>query len=255
MAKIGLYSGVSFFRVLSLLDLPDMTAYTDPDYNCALCPRLCDFRAENRNAFPDQYNGPVPAFGDLSAALLIVGLAPGLRGANFSGRPFTGDYAGDVLYSALLRHGFASGTYGAHKNDGIVLQDARITNAVRCVPPQNKPTPDEVKTCRDFLIRELASMPNLSVILTLGQISHDTVMRTLTAGTDASCRDFKFGHGVVHVVKTPCVPAGVIRVVNIYHTSRYNVNTGRLTTNMVDDVFNIVKDQLDPALPRAASAK
>jgi uracil-DNA glycosylase len=202
-------------------------SFQNPDHNCKKCERLCGFRAENRVKFPDKHNAPVPSFGDLKSRLLIVGLAPGLRGANFSGRPFTGDYAGDLLYSTLLRFGHARGTYAAHKDDGIELIDVRITNAVRCVPPQNKPTPDEIKICRDYLVREIGAMPNLKVILTLGLISHDSVLRTL--GLKPS--GFKFGHARVHT------PADLPTIVNTYHSSRYNVNTGRLTPAMFDDVF------------------
>lgn len=207
-------------------------SFQNPDYNCNKCERLCGFRVENRTKFPDKYNGPVPSFGDLKSRLLIVGLAPGLRGANFSGRPFTGDYAGDLLYSTLLRFGHAKGTYAAHKDDGMELIDVRVTNAVRCVPPQNKPTPEEIKICRDYLVNEIAAMPNLKVILTLGLISHDSVLRTL--GLKPS--GFKFGHARVHT------PPGYPVIVNTYHSSRYNVNTGRLTGDMFDDVFKKIAD-------------
>lgn len=159
-----------------------------------------------------------------------MGLAPGLRGANFSGRPFTGDYAGDVLYSTLLKFGLAKGVYAAHKDDGVTLTDVRITNAVRCVPPQNKPTPDEIKTCRAYLIDEIKSMPNLRAILTLGQISHDSVLRTL--GHKPS--QFKFGHNAVHR------PTSGPIIINTYHSSRYNVNTKRLTPAMFDAVFDTI---------------
>jgi uracil-DNA glycosylase len=209
--------------------------FTGPSYNCDLCPRLCEFRADNRKKFADKYNGPVPSFGDLNARLLIVGLAPGLKGANFSGRPFTGDYAGDVLYSTLLRFGLATGTYAAHKDDGVALKNVRITNAVRCVPPQNKPTPEEIKTCRSFLIDEINAMPNLRVILTLGQISHDSVLRTL----GHKPTHYKFGHNAVH---RP--PTGPI-IINTYHSSRYNMNTKRLTPAMFDAVFNTIIDVMN----------
>lgn len=209
--------------------------FAGPDHNCTRCERLCGFRDENRVKFPDKFNAPVPGFGDLtSARLLVVGLAPGLRGANFSGRPFTGDFAGDVLYSTLLKFGHARGTYGAHKDDGVELIGTRITNAVRCVPPQNKPTPAEIKICRDFLAKEIAAMPNLRVILTLGTISHDSTLRALGARVS----EYKFGHGRVHHI--PGVPV----VINTYHSSRYNVNTGRLTPVMFDQVFEIIDQHL-----------
>lgn len=209
--------------------------FTNPDHTCARCERLCGFRTENRQKFPDKFNAPVPGFGDLATArLLIVGLAPGLRGANFSGRPFTGDFAGDVLYGTLLRFGHARGKYAAHKDDGVELIGTRITNAVRCVPPQNKPTPEEIKICRDFLVDEIAAMPNLQVILTLGTISHDSTLRALGVKPSA----YKFGHGAVHKI------LGCPTVVNTYHSSRYNVNTGRLTPAMFDDVFRIIATQV-----------
>jgi uracil-DNA glycosylase family 4 len=212
----------------------DPPTFTNPARDCALCTRLCDFRAANRVKFPDKHNAPVPSFGDLSARLLIIGLAPGLRGANFSGRPFTGDYAGDLLYDTLLRFGLARGTYAEHKDDGLELIDTRITNAVRCVPPENKPTPAEQNTCRAFLIDEIGAMPNLQLILTLGQISHVSTLKTLGERVAA----YKFGHGAVHRL-----PSG-LRVVNTYHSSRYNVNTGRLTPKMFDDVFEIITAEL-----------
>jgi uracil-DNA glycosylase len=207
--------------------------FQNPDHNCDRCPRLCGFIQENRAKFPDKHNGPVPSFGPLSARLLIVGLAPGLRGANFSGRPFTGDYAGDVLYQTLIKYGHAKGTYGAHKDDGVILVDTRITNAVRCVPPQNKPTPEEINTCRDFLIQEIESMPNLEMILTLGLVSHNSVLKTL--GVRASA--YKFAHAAVHTL-----PSG-LKIVNTYHSSRYNVNTGRLTLPMFHQVFDVIDQQ------------
>lgn len=208
--------------------------FQNPDYLCDRCPRLCAFLAENRQKFPDKYNGPVPSFGPLSAELLIIGLAPGLRGANFSGRPFTGDFAGDVLYSTLIKYGLATGTYAGHKDDGVTLVNTRITNGVRCVPPENKPTPEEVNNCRPFLIDEINAMQNLRVILTLGQISHTTTLKTL--GVRAA--PYKFAHGAVHRLES-----GLI-VVNTYHSSRYNVNTGRLTEAMFHDVFDTVSGLL-----------
>lgn len=209
-------------------------AFQNPDHDCALCPRLKDFRVDNRAKFPDKFNAPVPAFGDLDAALLVVGLAPGLKGANFSGRPFTGDYAGDLLYKTLGDFGFACGTYAARADDGLALVQCRITNAVRCVPPENKPTGAEIKACQPFLKDELAAMPNLKVILSLGKISHDAVVRTCGGKLSA----YKFAHGAVHDL-----PGG-FTLIDSYHCSRYNTQTGRLTEEMFAAVFEIIQKYL-----------
>lgn len=203
--------------------------FTPPPKECPLCPRLVEFREGNQKAYPSFYNGAVPSFGPLDAQLLVVGLAPGLKGANATGRPFTGDYAGLVLYEALAKMGFAQGTYLAKPDDGFMLIGTRITNAVRCVPPANKPTPQEEKTCNQFLIKELAAMPNLKVIISLGLTSHQSVLRTFKL----KAKDYVFGHGAVHTVKSP-VWNGIL--LDSYHTSRYNVQTGRLTQAMFDDV-------------------
>lgn len=203
-----------------------MAHFTGPEPDCALCPRLADFRAANRAKFPDKFNSPVPAFGPLDAEILVVGLAPGLRGANFSGRPFTGDYAGDVLYPALLKFGYASGQYGADPDDGLCLTGARITNAVRCVPPENKPIGSEMANCLPWLAREIQAMPNLRAILCLGLISHKQVIKAL----EGRQVDHPFGHRAVHDL-------GGVRVFDSYHCSRYNINTGRLTVQMFDDVM------------------
>lgn len=205
-----------------------------PSSDCALCPRLLSFRTDNRKSFPDKFNAPVPAFGSLDAQLLVVGLAPGLRGANFTGRPFTGDYAGELLYATLLRTGFAEGQYGAHEKDGLRLVNCRITNAVRCVPPENKPTPTEMQQCLGFLKSELAVMPHLRVILSLGKISHDSVVRAV----GGKLSDYKFAHGAVHEL-----PGGA-KLVDSYHCSRYNTNTGRLTEKMFHDIFDIIKNYI-----------
>lgn len=205
-------------------------SYTEPSLDCDLCPRLVDFRMENRTQFPDKFNAPVPSFGSLEAELLVVGLAPGLKGANFSGRPFTGDYAGDLLYPTLKKFGFAKGEYGARNDDGFELINARITNAVRCVPPQNKPVGAEEKACRPFLVDEIAAMPNLKVILSLGLVSHNAVLRTFGAKMSAH----KFGHGAVHNLDG-------VKFIDSYHCSRYNTNTGRLTTAMFEDVFKAIQ--------------
>jgi len=199
---------------------------TAPDYNCQLCPRLADFHVCNREKFPTYHNGPVPPFGSDDPWLLIVGLGPGLHGANQTGRPFTGDYAGDLLYQTLINNKLASGTYGRHAKDGLELVDCRITNAVRCVPPENKPTTQEIKTCLPFLKAEIASLKNLKVIIALGTIAHNAVLTVAEAKKSAH----KFGHGAVHNL-----PDFVL--VDSYHCSRYNTNTGRLTPQMFQDVF------------------
>lgn len=201
--------------------------FCPPDKNCAHCPRLKDFREENRRKFPDRHNAPVPSFGSVESEILIVGLAPGLRGANFTGRPFTGDYAGDTLYGTLLKFGLASGHYGARPDDGLRLLNCRITNAVRCVPPENKPTRDEMQNCLPYLQQEIAAMPYLRVILSLGRISHDSVLRTLGLKLSA----YPFAHGALHEL-----PNGVL-LADSYHCSRYNTNTGRLTDEMFEAVF------------------
>lgn len=211
-----------------------MTDSIFPDSNCSLCPRLAAFRAENRKIFPDKFNAPVPSFGPQDAPFLVVGLAPGLRGANFTGRPFTGDYAGDLLYATLLKFGFARGTYGAHQDDGLVLIDTRITNAVRCVPPQNKPDAAEINTCRGFLEREISSLSNLKIILSLGLISHNAVLKCF----DKKMSAHKFAHGAQHDL------GGGVILVDSYHCSRYNTNTGRLTTEMFEDVFKHLRTRL-----------
>ncbi len=201
-----------------------------PDKDCSLCPRLKGFIDDNRIKFPDKFNAPVPSFGSIDARLLVVGLAPGLKGANFTGRPFTGDYAGDLLYPTLVKFGFAKGVFAGHPDDGVELLDARITNAVRCVPPENKPTGEEINTCRPFLVDEIAAMKNLKVILCLGLISHNSVLKTLGEKLSAH----KFSHAAQHDI-------GNIIVMDSYHCSRYNTNTGRLTTEMFEDVFSQIK--------------
>lgn len=198
-----------------------------PDRHCLACPRLVAYRAENRVQYPDKFNAPVPSFGDLSARLLIVGLAPGLQGANFTGRPFTADWAGDLLYATLLSFGLAQGEYKERADDGLKLIDCRITNAVRCVPPENKPTPQEINTCQPYLKSEIAAMPNLKVILSLGLVSHNAVLKA--AGHKASA--YKFIHGAQHDI------GGGKMLFDSYHCSRYNTNTGRLTESMFHDVF------------------
>jgi uracil-DNA glycosylase family 4 len=209
-------------------------ALQQPGHDCALCPRLVDFRTAQRAAYPDWHNAPVPSFGDLGARLLIVGLAPGLKGANRTGRPFTGDYAGDLLYATLKKFDFARGEYAARKDDGLALIDCRISNALRCVPPENKPLPVEVAACRGFLIAEIAAMPKLRAILALGQVSHGAVLAALGQRKSA----FAFGHGALHTL-----PDGKL-FADSYHCSRYNTNTGKLTTAMFEAVFKELRKRL-----------
>lgn len=210
------------------------TNKSEPDYNCSICPRLRNFIEENKIKFPDKFNGPVPSFGPVDAKLLIVGLAPGLKGANFTGRPFTGDFAGDLLYSTLIKYGFAKGIYQARPDDGLTLHNCRITNAVRCVPPQNKPTGDEIKNCQPFFQNTMHEMPNLKAILALGKIGHDTIIRT--HGEKLS--QYKFAHNCTHEL-----PSG-IKLIDSYHCSRYNTQTGRLTDGMFHDVFDTIMDTI-----------
>lgn len=206
-----------------------------PGHDCALCPRLVDFRMTQRAAHADWHNAPVPSFGDISAKLLIVGLAPGLKGANRTGRPFTGDYAGDLLYATLTKFGFARGDYAQRKDDGLTLIDCRVSNAARCVPPENKPLPEEVTTCRQFLIAEIAAMPRLRAILALGQIAHGAVLGAL--GQRKSALAFK--HAAMHAL-----PDGRL-LADSYHCSRYNTNTGKLTTAMFETVFEQLNKRLE----------
>jgi uracil-DNA glycosylase family 4 len=208
-------------------DVPANTGFKGPAKDCGLCPRLAAFRADNKSTFPDWFNGAVPAFGDLTAELLVVGLAPGLRGANRTGRPFTGDYAGELLYPSLITFGRAKGAFAAEADDGLQLVKTRITNAVRCVPPENKPTPLEQKTCRRFLVAEMAAMPNLKSILVLGRIAHDAVLSTLGLRKAA----YAFAHGALHRLD------GKLSITDSYHCSRYNLNTGRLTEPMFHEAL------------------
>ena len=207
--------------------------FSPPKNNCNLCQRLCEFRTENRQKFPNYHNAPVPSFGSLDAKILVVGLAPGLHGANQTGRPFTNDYAGDVLYPLLKQNGLAHGNYQKRTDDDFQLIDVRITNAVRCVPPENKPTTQEEKNCRPFLSQEIASMPNLEVILSLGTISHKNVLQAL--GLKQSFA--KFSHGAVH-----SLPYRNIKLIDSYHTSRYNINTGVLTYEMFNVIIKKTKE-------------
>ncbi len=205
----------------------------EPGRDCPRCPRLVAFRQEWRAREPSWFNAPVPSFGPRDARLLIVGLAPGLRGANRTGRPFTGDYAGDLLYATLIEFGFARGHYAARPDDGLELTDCRIANAVSCVPPENKPTPDEINTCRPFLAAAIAEMPRLAAIVALGRIAHDS---TVVALGEKRAR-MPFSHGGAH-------QAGKLMLFGSYHCSRYNTNTGRLTPEMFRAVFADVRRHL-----------
>ena len=212
-----------------------MPAPPVPDRDCGGCPRLVAFREKHRAAQPGWHNAPVPSFGGLDSRLLIVGLAPGLRGANRTGRPFTGDFAGDLLYATLGEFGFARGSYGATPGDGLALHDCRITNAVRCVPPQNQPKAAEIAACRGFLQAEIAGMSSLRAVLALGKVAHDAVLKTLGLRAGA-CH---FAHGATH-----CLDDGR-RLYDSYHCSRLNTNTGRLTPAMFADVFAAIRVDLD----------
>ena len=203
--------------------------------NCPLCARLVAFRIANQAAEPTWHNGAVASFGSPNARLLVVGLAPGLKGANRTGRPFTGDFAGDLLYSTLAEFDFARGVYRASPDDGFTLADCMITNAVRCVPPQNKPTPAEIATCRPFLMSRVAAMPRLAAILALGRIAHDS---TLTAFQKRKL-DFPFAHGARHTLRPGLV------FFDSFHCSRYNTNTGRLTPDMFRAVLGAIRAHLD----------
>jgi uracil-DNA glycosylase family 4 len=202
----------------------------EPSHDCALCPRLAKFRTENRARFPGYHNAPVPSFGEPGAKLLIVGLAPGLQGANRTGRPFTGDYAGDLLYGTLKAHGLARGDYAARADDGFSLVDCAIANAVRCVPPENKPLPAEIKSCRQFLAAQLAEMPKLKAVLTLGRIAHDSVLSALGIPK----KSHPFSHGASH-------DTSKLVLVASYHCSRYNTNTGVLTAEMFEKAVAAAK--------------
>lgn len=216
-------------------------APTEAPRDCPLCPRLVEFRLQARTAEPAWHNAPVASFGPETARLLIVGLAPGLRGANRTGRPFTGDYAGDLLYATLLKFGFAKGTYAARPDDGLTLTDCMVTNAVRCVPPENKPLPAEILTCRSFLEATIEEMPDLRAIVALGRIAHDAAVTALGARKSA----VKFGHGAANAI-------GRITLFDSYHCSRYNTNTGVLTPDMFRAVFAATRAFIESGEPRNA---
>lgn len=212
---------------------PDIPPAPEPPADCPHCPRLVAFRQDNQAKFPDWHNGPVVSFGDDGARLLIVGLAPGLQGANKTARPFTGDYAGDLLYATIEKFGFSEGTYQARPDDGLKLRGAMISNAVRCVPPQNKPTPAEINTCRAFLRGRIDALPSLTHMLALGRIAHESVLRMY----GCKLKDHPFAHGARHELDG-------VTLFDSYHCSRYNTNTGRLTTEMFEAVFAQITDDM-----------
>lgn len=207
----------------------------DPPLDCPACDRLVALRHELKEAHPDWHNAPVPTFTSHKPRLLIVGLAPGMKGANCTGRPFTGDYAGDLLYETMLAYGFAEGIYDARPDDGLTLKDAMITNAVRCLPPQNKPTGSEIKTCRPYLLSTIAANPSINAVLALGRIAHDTFLSAL----ELRRAEFKFAHCAEH-----SLPGYDFKLYDSYHCSRYNTNTGRLTTEMFRSVFDKIRVQI-----------
>ncbi len=231
-----------------------------PSPDCNFCPRLCEFRQKNRGEHPSFFNAPVPSFGSLDAQFLVVGLAPGLKGANQTGRPFTGDYAGLILYHSLKKYGFAKGDYKERLGDGFELVNCRVTNAVRCVPPENKPEPSEINKCNSFLREEIAKMQNMQVIVSLGLVSHNAVLKAF--GHKPSFA--KFTHGAQHLLPLPLGEGWGegrktneraltlslsqrergLYLLNSYHTSRYNMNTGRLTQEMFDAVVKKAADLL-----------
>jgi uracil-DNA glycosylase family 4 len=206
----------------------------NPSPDCPLCPRLAAFRRANRKREPDWFNAPVPSFGPREARLLIVGLAPGLKGANRTGRPFTGDFAGDLLYETLIEFGFAAGKYESRPDDSLRLTDARITNAVRCVPPENKPESGEIRTCNRFLVPTIAEMPKLVAVVALGRVAHDAVVLALSLKRSQA----SFTHGATHPLREG------LTLFDSYHCSRYNTNTGVLTADMFRAVFREVRDHL-----------
>lgn len=207
----------------------------DPPMDCPACPRLVELREELKATHPDWHNAPVISFTSEKPRLLVIGLAPGMKGANCTGRPFTGDYAGDLLYKTMLDYGFAEGTYLARPDDGLQLRDAMITNAVRCLPPQNKPTGAEIKTCRPYLLSTLAANPSIRAVLALGRIAHETFLTALELKRSA----FPFAHCAEHNL-----PDHGMTLFDSYHCSRYNTNTGRLTEEMFRSVFDKIRNQI-----------
>lgn len=211
-----------------------MSEAAAPGRDCPLCPRLVGYREANRAKEPGWHNAPVPSWGPRDAPLLVLGLAPGVRGANRTGRPFTGDYAGRLLYATLLRFGLAQGDYGETPDDGLTLTGCRIANAVRCVPPENLPTPAEIRSCNRFLEDELAAMPRLRAVLALGVVAHNALLRAKRIPVAR----FAFAHGAVHAL-----PDGLL-LADSYHVSRYNTSTRRLTTEMFEAVVQALGERL-----------
>jgi len=212
---------------------PISTVLPEPDLDCRACPRLAAYLDDLREKEPAWHNAPVLSFGPANAKLLIVGLAPGVTGANRTGRPFTGDFAGDLLYATLLKFGWAKGTYDARPDDGLALTGAMITNAVRCVPPANKPVGAEINQCRPYLEARIAQLPQLTTILALGKIAHDSTVRAL----GGKLSQHKFGHAARFEF-------GKLTLFDSYHCSRYNTNTKRLTTEMFENVFVLIDEKL-----------
>lgn len=209
-------------------------ADAEPPAGCTLCPRLAAFREENRRQYPSFFNGAVPSFGDPAARLLVVGLAPGLKGANRTKRPFTGDYAGEILYPTLIEFGLARGTFRADSEDGLTLVDSMVTNAVRCVPPKNKPIGAEIANCRPFLAARIAALPRLRSVLLLGRIAHDSAIAALGGRPSR----YPFAHARRHFL-------GGYVLVDSYHCSRYNMNTRRLTLDMFREAVRIAVTSMD----------
>ncbi|MEZ5709386.1 MAG: uracil-DNA glycosylase [Blastomonas sp.] len=207
-------------------------AHLEPDRDCPLCPRLVAFREQCREEYPDWWNAPVPVFGDGGAWLGIVGLAPGKHGANRTGRPFTGDYAGDLLFATLAKFGLSEGEYDSRPDDGLRLKGTVIVNSVKCLPPENKPVPAEINACRRYLTAQLDALAELRVFIALGKIAHDSFVRYVLARAGGGrLADYRFGHGAKHQL-----PDGRM-LIDSYHCSRYNTNTGRLTPEMFEEVF------------------
>tara|TARA_Y100000816_G_scaffold155181_1_gene110625 strand:+ start:1175 stop:1813 length:639 start_codon:yes stop_codon:yes gene_type:complete len=210
-----------------------MNKLIEPNKNCSKCRRLYNFRKKNQSNNPEWFNAPVPSFGELSSSLLIVGLAPGLQGANKTGRPFTGDYAGDLLYKTINKFNFSKGKYAGTIDDSLKLKDCTITNAVRCVPPQNKPISEEINNCNNFLKKTIEIHKNLKVIIALGLIAHKSIISAL----NLKQKLYKFKHGNKHKIDN-------LILIDSYHCSRYNTNTGRLNQEMFEKIFFEAKKEL-----------
>ena len=210
-----------------------MNKLIEPNKNCSKCRRLYNFRKKNQSNNPDWFNAPVPTFGELSSSLLIVGLAPGLQGANKTGRPFTGDYAGDLLYKTINKFNFSKGKYAGTIDDSLKLKDCTITNAVRCVPPKNKPISEEINNCNDFLKKTIEIHKNLKVIIALGLIAHKSIISAL----NLKQKLYKFKHGNKHKIDN-------LILIDSYHCSRYNTNTRRLNQEMFEKIFFEAKKEL-----------